>query len=132
MTPIHDSRPELQYFVAAAQQERAEAMSRSAYLMIDAVGRLGGAIHRRLVRALGAAAGWRSCRAAARALERLDDRMLQDIGLTRADIWAVAHGRPTAPAAEGPAAPEPAAIDIALSERSIRGCNDNGTHKQAA
>ena len=47
---------------------------------------------------------WRlDCRAGERAMWRLDDRMLRDIGLTRWDIHAAAYGRLTR---AGPGAPE--------------------------
>lgn len=133
MTQIHNGRPELDYFLAIAQTQRAEAMARTAHILINGVGRgvaltLGGFAEgaRTLARIV---AAWRRRRAFLRTLQGLDDRLLRDIGLTRADLWAVAHGAQLAATDEQQ---EPPPIDVALSDAAIRGCNDNGTRRRAA
>lgn len=133
MTPIHNGRPELDYFLAIAQTQRAEAMARTGYILVDGIGRgvrvaLGAAAA--AVRVLtGAVAAWRRRGAVLRALQGLDDRLLLDIGLTRADLWAVAHGGQLLATDEQQ---EPLPTDVALSDAAIRGCNDNGTRWRAA
>lgn len=136
MTTLHNSRPELSYFVVPlAHQARSEAMGRFAYLAVDAIGRAGSAAVRAVAAGLRAATAgtvrWRERRAAVRILGRLDDRLLRDIGLTRGDLWAFAQGQPLLRADDQSMARGPAAIDAALSEQTMRGCNDN-SRRQAA
>lgn len=137
MTQLHSGRPELDYFLVVAHQERAEAMARVAYLLVDAVGRAGHAVIGGLARGLRplseAISRWQGRRSAVRALQKLDDRMLQDIGLTRADVWAMERGAvPAANGEEVRGQKVTAVIDVALSDRAIRGCNDNGSQQRAA
>ena len=136
MTQIYNGRPELDYFVAIAQAQRAEAMTRTAHILIDGIERglksfLGGISRGSRVLA-GAVAARRRRRAMLRALQGLDDRLLRDIGLTRADVWAVAGGEQPVVRGEdlGPAGPP--SIDVALSDVEIHSCNDNGSPRRAA
>jgi uncharacterized protein YjiS (DUF1127 family) len=81
-------------YVSRAHAERAEALARVGFLAVAAVGHVAVAavgLGRTLRRALSA---YGRRRATYRALLRLDDRMLRDIGLTRDDIpLLVASGR---------------------------------------
>lgn len=136
MTKAYDDRPELDYFLTVAHVERAAAMARTAYLLTDAIGRGVGATLRGIAgggHALArAVAAWRRRRDVLRALQALDDHLLLDIGLTRADLRAVANGRlPAMPDQERqPAAPT--AIDVALGDSEAHCCNDNGSRRHAA
>lgn len=136
MTQTHNGRPELDFFLVIAQQERAEAMARATYVLIDAVGRgvratLAG-ITAGLRGLTKAARQHRRRRAGLRALRALNDRLLRDIGLTRADLWAVSNGTYLPAADEVGDRQTPAPIDVALSDAAIRGCNDNGARRRAA
>ena len=131
MSDWHNERPDFQSYVDQAHEARGQAMARVGYLTVAAAGRLGGAAIGATRAALGALAAWRDRRAAVREILRLDDRMLQDIGLTRADAWAAVDGTLGIRAQDWP--PEPAAYtDIALSRYAVAGCNDNGERRRAA
>ena len=78
-----------QSYLDRAIQERAEAQARVAYLLIVGIE----AVAKLAVRALRAGAGrlargyrqWQRRRLTIRELSRLDERMLRDIGITRAE-----------------------------------------------
>ncbi len=80
----------ISHYVATAHNERAETLTRFGYLAIAGADRA----VRRVLAPVGAALGslvsrWHDFserRATYLALSKLDDRMLKDIGLTRADI----------------------------------------------
>ena len=130
MSDWYNERPELQYYIEQAHEARTEAMARGGYLAVAAVGRAVGAAIGAPRAALGALASWRDRHAAVREILLLDDRMLQDIGLTRADAWAAVDG--TLGNRDWPA-PEAAAYDdIALRGYAVAGCNDNGERRRAA
>jgi uncharacterized protein YjiS (DUF1127 family) len=132
MSDWRKERPELQDYIEQAHEARAEAMARVGYLAVAAAGRVVGAAARSAQAALAALAAWRDRRSALRELLLLDDRMLRDIGLTRADAWAAVDGT-LGNRAQDWAAPEPAAyVDIALSGYAVAGCNDNGERRRAA
>lgn len=136
MSDWHNERPELQHYIEQAQEARAEAMARAGYLAVAAVGRVvraaGVALPRAVRTALSAVAAWRDRRAALREILLLDDRMLQDIGLTRADAWAAVDGT-LRDRARDRSAPEIVDVrDVALSGYAVAGCNDNGERRRAA
>jgi len=132
MSDWHNERPELQDYIEQAHEARAEAMARAGYVAVAAVGRAARVAGAAVQTALQAVTGWRDKRAALRDILLLDDRMLRDIGLTRADAWAAVDGTLGSRAQDG-AAPEPAAyVDIALSGYAVAGCNDNGERRRAA
>ncbi len=132
MSDWHNERPEFQSYIEQAHEARAEAMARVGYLAVAAVGRVVGAAARSAQAALAALAAWRNRRAALREILRLDDRMLRDIGFTRADAWAAVDGTLGARASDV-CAPDPADYrDIALSDYALAGCNDNGERWRAA
>jgi uncharacterized protein YjiS (DUF1127 family) len=132
MSDWHNETPDFQHYVDQAHGARSEAMARTGYLAVAAVGGIVGAATAAVRSALAAAAAWRDRQAALRELLLLDDRMLRDIGLTRADARAAVDGalRNRTPDL---AAPRPAAyVDIALSSYAVAGCNDNGERRRVA
>jgi uncharacterized protein YjiS (DUF1127 family) len=136
MSDWHNERPEFQYYVEQAHEARAEAMARVGYLAATAVGRVvrlaGVELPRAAHNALRAVAAWRNREAALREILSLDDRMLRDIGLTRADAWAAVDGTLGTRALEPDPLDEPTYYDVALSAHAVAGCNDNGGRRQAA
>jgi uncharacterized protein YjiS (DUF1127 family) len=102
----------ISHYARAAHDERAEALTRFGYLAISGADR---AIRQTLA-ALWAGvsslvARWQSYterRATYLALAKLDDRMLKDIGLTRADIEGGPNDLPDRPANDAEAAVVPA------------------------
>jgi uncharacterized protein YjiS (DUF1127 family) len=136
MSDWHNERSEYRYYVEQAHAARAEAMARVGYLAATAVGRAvqlaGNELPRAAHKALRVVAAWRDRQVALREILSLDDRMLRDIGLTRADAWAAVDGTLGTRALEQDPLDEPAYYDIALTARAIAGCNDNGGRRQAA
>jgi len=132
MSDWHNERPALQYYVEQAHAARAEAMARVGHLAVAAVGRAVGAVALPAQAALAGLAAWRNRRAALREILRLDDRMLRDIGLTRADAWAAVDGTLGERARDLSVPERTAYVDIALSGDAVAGCNDNGERRQAA
>jgi uncharacterized protein YjiS (DUF1127 family) len=132
MNDWHNERPDYQHYIEQAQEARAEAMARAGYLAATAVGRVLGAAARPARAAIEALAAWRGRRAAFQEILRLDDRLLRDIGLTRADAWAAVDGT-LGSRAEDWSLLDPAAYDdIALSGYAVAGCNDNAERRSAA
>jgi len=132
MSDWHNERTDYQHYIEQAQEARAEAMARVGYLAATAIGRVLGAAARAPQAAFEALAAWRGRRTAIQEILRLDDRLLRDIGLTRADAWAAVDGTLGSRAEDWPP-PEPAAYDdIALSGYAVAGCNDNGERRNAA
>lgn len=132
MSDRYNGRPDVRSYVEQAQEARAEAMARVGYQAVAAVGEVVGAAVGAARSALGALATWRDRRAAVREILLLDDRMLRDIGLTRADAWAAVDGT-LGIRTQGRPLPGPAAhVDIALSSYAVAGCNDNGGRRRAA
>jgi len=124
------------HYIEQAQQARAEAMARAGYLavaFVSVIVRAAAIALPRAVRsALRAVAAWSDRRAALREILLLDDRMLRDIGLTRADAWAAVDGTLREPVRDV-SSPEPAEYrDIALGDCAVGGCNDNGERRRAA
>ncbi|HUL09255.1 MAG TPA: DUF1127 domain-containing protein [Candidatus Acidoferrum sp.] len=136
MSEWHNERNEFQYYVDQAHQARGEAMARVGYLAATAVTRVAGLAVVELPRvtrkALRAVTEWRNRQVALREILALDDRMLRDIGLSRADAWAAVEGTLGERALEPDPVDAPAYRDIALSAHAIAGCNDNGARRQAA
>jgi len=136
MSEWHSERSEFQYYVEQAHEARAAAMARVVYLAVAAVGRgvslAAAGLPRTARSALRALAAWRNRRAALREILLLDERLLQDIGLTRAEAWAAVNGTLRDRALEPAPLETPAYYDIALSDRAIAGCNDNGERLRAA
>lgn len=134
MSNWHNERPALQYYIDQAHEARAEAMARAAYLATAAIGRVarfaGVELPRAARRALAALVAWRNRRAALREILSLDDRILRDIGLTRADAWDAVDGTLRRQSPGGFAAR--AYRDVALSAEAIAACNDNGERQRAA
>ena len=131
MSDWHNERSDVQFYIEQAQEARAEAMARVGYLAVATVGRAVGAVAGQARAAFGALAAWQDRQVALHQLLSLDDRMLRDIGLTRADAWAAVDGTLTSRTQDWP--PEPAAyFDIALSNYATGGCNDNGERRRAA
>ncbi len=132
MSDWHNERPELQDYIEQAHEARAEAMARAGYLAVAAVGRVARVAGAAVQTALQAVTAWRDKRAALREILSLDDRMLRDIGLTRADAWAAVDGT-LRERVRDVSAPAPADYrDVALSGYAIAGCNDNGARRRAA
>jgi uncharacterized protein YjiS (DUF1127 family) len=130
MSDRYNERPDFQYYIEQAHGARAEAMARVGYLAVGAVGRVVGAAARPAQAAFAALTAWRNRQAAVREILLLDDRMLRDIGLTRADAWAAVDGTL---GTRNDYAPDPADNrDVALSDYALAGCNDNGDRRQAA
>ena len=118
-------------YIGRAQQERADAMARVAYLLVIATSRVAGAALRAVRRAVSTLRQWHQRRRAMHELLSLDDRLLRDMGLTRGDIWAAVHGalpgRPVEPATP------PAAVTGAVPDpQRLGGCNDNLRPRRAA
>jgi len=131
MSDWHNERSDVQFYIEQAQEARAEAIARVGYLAVATVGRAVGAVAGRARTALGALAAWRDRQVALHQLLSLDDRMLRDIGLTRADALAAIEGTLGRRAQDWP--PESTAyFDIALSNYAAGGCNDNGERRRAA
>src|SRR5262249_52032133 len=127
-----DFRPHIEQ----AHVARAEAMTRVGYLAIAAISgvvRVAGIALPRAVRARGRGIeAWRDRRGALREILLFDDRMLRDIGLTRADAWAAVEGALGKDVHDG-AAVEPVGYrDIALDEYVLGACNDNGERRRVA
>lgn len=101
--------PEYAAYVGRAHQDRAEAMSRAAYFAVvgveAAAAFLGHGLWRGLRAAARAYATWRSRRLTIRALAKLDDRMLRDIGVDPGSIEALATEL-----SERPRRPQPARV----------------------
>jgi len=132
MSDGHNERPESQDYIEQAHEARAEAMARVGYLAVAAVGGVVGAAAGAARAALGALTARRNRRAALREILLLDDRMLRDIGLTRADAWAAVDGT-LHERVRDVSAPDPADNrDVALSGYAVAGCNDNGERRRAA
>jgi uncharacterized protein YjiS (DUF1127 family) len=131
MSDWHNERSDVQFYIEQAQEARAEAMTRVGYLAVATVGRAVGAVAGRARAALGTLAAWRNRQVALHQLLLLDDRMLRDIGLTRADAWAAVDGTLGSRVQDWPLEPT-AYFDIALSGYAAGGCNDNGERRRAA
>ncbi|MEX1205758.1 MAG: DUF1127 domain-containing protein [Dongiaceae bacterium] len=90
MSHRHLGNAELGTYLDAVHQARAEALARAAYLAIDGLARLAGAAGTAVAAAARSATDavrrWRRRRTALYALMALDDRMLKDIGVSRAEI----------------------------------------------
>lgn len=99
--------PDYSAHAERAHQDRAEAMSRAAYLVVvgfeAAAVFIGRSLWRRLRAVADTYTGWRSRRLTIQALSRLDDRMLRDVGIDPGSIHAVA-----AELTERPRRPQPA------------------------
>ena len=131
MWPSYISNPEFAIYRERAVRERNEGMARAGYLAIVGLGHLqanlAGFVLSRLERAIDSYRAWRDRHAALRELHALDDRLLRDIGLTRADFDGVVRGRDGAAAAEAEtAAPEVVVVaqDVALQAYAAGRCHD--------
>ena len=86
--------PDYVAYADRAHQDRADAMSRAAYLAVVGFEAAAVFLGRGLWRGLRAAArtytDWRSRRLTIQALSKLDDRMLRDIGVDPGSIEAIA------------------------------------------
>jgi len=132
MSGWYNERPELQHYIGQAHEARAEAMARIGHLAVAAAGGVVGAAAGAVRAALGALRAGRNRRAALREILLLDDRMLRDIGLTRADARAAVDGTL---GMRDVSVPDPADYrDVALSGYAEAGCNDNdsGERRRAA
>jgi uncharacterized protein YjiS (DUF1127 family) len=114
-----------------ARQARSEALARAGYRGVvatqGAARLVSGAVRRGSAWAVARFQHWRETRRLREALLKLDDRLLRDIGLTRADAidpsWML-HAQPSF---------EPVPIiDIALQPAEVRRCNDNRDRRLAA
>lgn len=136
----HSYSPEFFTILANAQAERAEAMARVGDLLVRGViagVRGAGAVAAIAVRTVGATLRrQRRQRAMAVALRRLDDRLLRDIGLNRADLddprfLRRLAGRPEDSAPAATAAIKPVVDELADRSAKVRpvqahrGANDN-------
>jgi len=131
MWPSYISNPEFAIYRERAVRERNEGMARAGYLAIVGLGHLqanlAGFVLSRLERAIDSYRAWRDRHAALRELHALDDRLLRDIGLTRADFDGVVRARDGAAAAEAEtAAPEVVVVaqDVALQAYAAGRCHD--------
>src|SRR5215475_14478989 len=90
MWPHYISNPEFVAYRDRAVRDRDVAVVRAGYLTIVGFARLQAQAARlvlgRLEKAIDSYRAWRDRHAALRELRRLDDRLLQDIGLSRADL----------------------------------------------
>ena len=132
MSDWNSGRPDIRFYIEEAQEVRAEAMARVGYLAVATVGQAVGAVAGRARAAFGALAAWRDRQVAVHQLLTLDDRMLRDIGLTRADAWAAVDGTLGSRTQDWPLPESAAYVDIALSSFAAGGCNDNGERRRAA
>jgi len=105
-------------YAKAAQDARAEALTRAGFLVIasadSALRRTADALSRG---AAGLIKGWQQYqerRATYQALSKLDDRLLRDIGLTRADIEGSAGDLSELEATVDVAAPTRAALPVLI------------------
>jgi len=136
MSDWHNERSDIPYYIEQAHEARAEAMARAGYLAVAAVSAImraaGVALPRAVRSALRAVAAGSARRAALREILVLDDRMLRDIGLTRADARAAVDGTLRERVRDVSSA-EPAGYrDIALTSNALGGCNDNDERRRAA
>jgi uncharacterized protein YjiS (DUF1127 family) len=131
MTYSNLTEPDFLAHYFQARQARSEALSRASYravVAIDGALRLAsGAVRGGFAWAFARYRAWREVRRLQQALLKLDDRLLRDIGLTRADAidpaWLL-HAQPEF---------EPLPIiDIALQPAEVRRCNDNRDLRLAA
>ena len=132
MNDRQNGQSEFQYYIEQAHESRAEAMARAGYLAVAAAGRVARVAGTAVQAGLRAVSAWRDKRAALREILLLDDRMLRDIGLTRADAWAAVDGT-LRERVRDVSAPDPADYcDVAFSGYALAGCNDNGERRRAA
>jgi uncharacterized protein YjiS (DUF1127 family) len=131
MWPSYISNPEFAVYRERAVRERNEGMARAGYLAIVGLGRLqadlAGFVLPRIERAIGSYRAWRDRHAALRELRVLDDRLLRDIGLTRADLDGVVRAREAAAEAEvETVSPEIVVVaqDVALRAYAEGRCDD--------
>ena len=130
MWPYYISNPEFAVYRERAGAARNEAIARAGYLAIEGLARLQAAtVHTvggQLLRAIGSIRAWRERRLALQDMQRLDERMLHDIGLTRADVYTLAHGGTLATDRyEEPVASTPVVrIDVALDAYAAGLCDD--------
>ena len=126
----------LRYYIVQAHEARAEAMARAGYLAVATIGGVVRAAATPLLRAARAAlrgvAAWRDRQAALREILLLDDRMLRDIGLTRADAWAAVDGSLRESVRDESSGEAAEYRDIALDDYALGACNDNGERRRVA
>jgi uncharacterized protein YjiS (DUF1127 family) len=131
MSPYYISNPEFAAYRERAQRDREAAIARAGYLAIVAFARLQAGtarlILRRLERAIDSYRAWRDRRVALRELRLLDDRLLRDIGLTRADLDGVIDARgPQADRAEStPHSAVVVPLDAALIAYASGHCDED-------
>jgi uncharacterized protein YjiS (DUF1127 family) len=124
MSDRHIGNPTTHDYIDRARRDRADALARAGHLLITAVVDAAVTISE-------AVRQWHERRRATHELLSLDDRLLQDIGITRGEIWAAVHGALSDRGVESAPAAAPAA-DIALTPHAIAGCNDNERRRRAA
>ena len=131
MWPSYISNPEFAGYRERAVRERNEAMTRAGYLAIVGLGRLqanlAGSVLSRVERVIDSYRAWRDRHAALRELHALDDRLLRDIGLTRADLDGVVRAIDgAAEAAVETVAPEVVVVahDVAFRAYAAGRCDD--------
>jgi uncharacterized protein YjiS (DUF1127 family) len=131
MTHSNLTEPDFLAHYFQARQARDETLARGSYravVAIDGALRLAsGAVRSGFAWAFGQYQAWRETRRLREALLKLDDRLLRDIGLTRADALDPTWLLQSEPEFE----PVPT-IDIALQPAEVRRCNDNRDRPLAA
>lgn len=105
------SSPELEYYIARARDERALAVQK----FLRATAALVAGAFRSAGKVVAAIGRWRRRRAALAELRALDDRMLQDIGLSRAELPGLTAGLAKS---SGPFARTPSGI-VAQDEAKV-------------
>jgi uncharacterized protein YjiS (DUF1127 family) len=124
MTYSNLTEPDFLAHYFQARQARSEALARGSYrgvVAIDGALRLAfGVVRGGFAWAFARFQVWREVQHLRRALLKLDDRLLRDIGLTRADAFDPSWLLQAPPSAD----PLPV-IDIALTSAELRRCNDN-------
>ena len=128
MWPSYITNPEFLPYRERAVHARVEAFARAGYLFIRALGSVQAATARvagsAVTRVAEAVHLWRERRIARRELLLLDERMLRDIGLSRADVDAFIHGGPL-PERDGESAAEIPTTDVALEAYANGNCADD-------
>src|SRR5215468_8587825 len=132
MTKWDSEGSDFRSYIEQAHVARAEAMTRVGYLAVAAFSGVVREAARPVRAALRGLAAWRDRQAALREILLLDDRMLRDIGLTRADAWAAIEGS-LGKDVHDDAPAEPAGyLDIALDDYALGACNDNAERRRVA
>src|SRR5215468_9419492 len=132
MTKWDSEGSDFRSYIEQAHVARAEAMTRVGYLAVAAFSGVVREAARPVRAALRGLAAWRDRQAALREILLLDDRMLRDIGLTRADAWAAIEGSLGEAVDGGASTGSVEYRDIALNDYAWDAFNDDGDCRRVA